>query len=102
MLSEGRSPVADAVFSKREATHMAAAAMTVVATLTVLLSTRLTLDDAYMIRFRTDSDRSPGLGSAGRPRGPRALSRTVPSPVIPTVRLGWLSKISLVNESLRA
>ena len=40
MPSDDRRPVAGAVFSKREAILLAAAAMTVVATLTVLLSTR--------------------------------------------------------------
>ena len=50
MPSDDRRPVAGAVFSKREAILLAAAAMTLAATLTVLLS-RLTLDDAY-ITFR--------------------------------------------------
>src|SRR5512147_1338293 len=60
MPSDDRRPVAGAVFSKREGILLAAAAMTVVATLTVLLS-RLTLDDAY-ITFRYARHLAEGYG----------------------------------------
>ena len=60
MPSDDRRPVAGAVFSKREAILLAAAAMTVAATLTVLLS-RLTLDDAY-ITFRYARHLAEGYG----------------------------------------
>jgi hypothetical protein len=48
MPSDDRRLVAGAVFSKHEAMAVAPAAMTVVATQTVLLSRLLTLDDAYI------------------------------------------------------
>ena len=60
MPSDDRPPVAGAIFSKREASVLAAAAMTVAATLTVLLS-RLTLDDAY-ITFRYARHLAEGYG----------------------------------------
>ena len=62
MPSDDLRPVAGAVFSKREMILLAAAAMTVVATLTVLLS-RLTLDDAY-ITFRYARHLAEGMDSA--------------------------------------
>ena len=60
MPSDDRRPVASAVFSKREAILLAAATMTVVATLTVLFS-RVTLDDAY-ITFRYARHLAQGYG----------------------------------------
>ncbi len=60
MPSDDRGAVAGAVFSKRDAILLAAAAMTVVATLTVLFS-RLTLDDAY-ITFRYARHLAEGYG----------------------------------------
>ncbi len=60
MPSDGRRPVAGAVFSKRETILLAASAMTVAATLTVLLW-RLTLDDAY-ITFRYARHLAEGYG----------------------------------------
>jgi arabinofuranosyltransferase len=57
---DDRRPVAGAVFSKREAILLAAAAMTVVATLMVPLS-GLTLDDAY-ITFRYARHLAEGYG----------------------------------------
>ena len=60
MPSYDRRPVAGAVFSKREAILLALAAMTVAATLTVLLS-RVTLDDAY-ITFRYARHLAEGYG----------------------------------------
>ncbi len=66
MPSDDRRPVAGAVFSKREAILLAAAAMTVVATLTVLLS-RLTLDDAYItFRYARHLAEGYGLGAWNR------------------------------------
>ena len=61
MPSDDRRPVAGALFSKREAILLAAAAMTVAATLTVLLSRLLTLDDAY-ITFRYARHLAEGYG----------------------------------------
>ena len=60
MSSDDRRPVAGDVFSKREAILLAVAAVTVAATLTVLLS-RLTLDDAY-ITFRYARHLAEGYG----------------------------------------
>ena len=60
MPSDDRRPVAGAVFSKRDAIVLAAAAMTVVAALTTLFW-RLTLDDAY-ITFRYARHLSEGYG----------------------------------------
>ena len=60
MPSDDRRPVSGAVFSKREATLLAATAMAVVAALTVLLS-RVTLDDAY-ITFRYARHLAQGYG----------------------------------------
>src|SRR5215471_17974579 len=60
MPSDDRSQVAVAVFSKREAILIAAAAMAVAATLLVLLS-RLTIDDAY-ITFRYARHLAEGYG----------------------------------------
>lgn len=61
MTSDDRRPAAGDAFSKREAFLLAAAAMTVVATLTVLLSRLLTLDDAY-ITFRYAHHLAQGYG----------------------------------------
>jgi hypothetical protein len=61
MPSDDRRPVAGAVFSKREAILLAAAAMTFTATLTVLLSRLVTLDDAY-ITFRYARHLAEGYG----------------------------------------
>ena len=64
MPSDDRHLVAGAVFSKREAMLLAAAAMTVVATLTVLLSRLLTLDDAYITyRYARHLAEGYGLGA---------------------------------------
>lgn len=60
MSSDDRRPVADAVFSKRETILLAAAAITVVAALTVLFW-RVTLDDAY-ITFRYARHLAEGYG----------------------------------------
>jgi hypothetical protein len=66
MPSDDRRPVAGAVFSKREAILLALAAMTVAATLTVLLS-RLTLDDAYItFRYARHLAEGNGLGAWNR------------------------------------
>ena len=66
MPSDDRRPVAGAVFSKREAILLAATAMTVTATLTVLLS-RLTLDDAYItFRYARHLAEGYGLGAWNR------------------------------------
>ena len=63
---DDQHPVAGAVFSKREAILLAAAAMTVAATLTVLLS-RLTLDDAYItFRYARHLAEGYGLGAWNR------------------------------------
>ena len=61
MPSDNGRPVASAVFSKREAILLASVAMTVVATATALLSTQLTLDDAY-ITFRYARHLAEGYG----------------------------------------
>ena len=61
MPSDDRGPVAGPAFSKREAILLAAAAMTVVATLTVLLSRVVTLDDAF-ITFRYARHLAEGYG----------------------------------------
>ena len=61
MPSGDRRPVAGAIFSKREAILIASVAMTVVATATALLSTQLTLDDAY-ITFRYALHLAEGYG----------------------------------------
>src|SRR5437870_4976522 len=64
MPSDDRHLVAGAVFSKHEAMLRAAAAMTVVATLTVLLSRLLTLDDAYITyRYARHLAEGYGLGA---------------------------------------
>lgn len=60
MPSDDRRPVVGAVFSKRETILLAASAMTVAATLTVLLW-RVTLDDAY-ITFRYARHLAEGYG----------------------------------------
>ena len=60
MPSDDRRAVADAVFSKREAILLGATAITVAATLTILLS-RATLDDAY-ITFRYARHLAQGYG----------------------------------------
>src|SRR6476659_3933890 len=60
MPSDDRGPLPGAGFSKREAILLAAAAMTVAATLTVLLW-RVTLDDAY-ITFRYARHLAEGYG----------------------------------------
>jgi hypothetical protein len=60
MPADDRRPVADAGFSTRETILLAAAAMAVVAVLSVLLS-RLTLDDAY-ITFRYARHLAEGYG----------------------------------------
>ena len=63
---DDRRPVAGDVFSKREAILLAAAAMTIAATLTVLLS-RLTLDDAYItFRYARHLAEGYGLGAWNR------------------------------------
>src|SRR6188472_1476595 len=61
MPSDDPRPVADDVFSKREAILLAVAAMTVAATLMVLLSRVVTLDDAY-ITFRYARHLADGYG----------------------------------------
>jgi arabinofuranosyltransferase len=67
MPSDDGRPVAGAVFSKREAILLASVAMTVVATLAVLLSTRLTLDDAYItFRYARHLAEGYGLGAWNR------------------------------------
>ncbi len=64
MPSHDQGPVAAAVFSKREAILLAAAAMTVAATLTVLLSRLITLDDAYItLRYARHLAEGYGLGA---------------------------------------
>ena len=64
MPSDDRQLVAGAVFSKREAMLLAAAAMTIVATLTVFLSRLLTLDDAYITyRYARHLAEGYGLGA---------------------------------------
>src|SRR6185503_6975999 len=60
MPSDAQGPVAGAAFSKREAILLAAAAMTLVAALMVLLRP-LTLDDAY-ITFRYARHLAEGYG----------------------------------------
>jgi arabinofuranosyltransferase len=67
MASDDRRPVAGAAFSKREAILLAAAAMTVVATVTVLLSRVVTLDDAYItFRYARHLAEGYGLGAWNR------------------------------------
>ena len=67
MPSDDRRPVADAAFSEREAILLASAALTVVATVTVLLSTRLTLDDAFItFRYARHLAEGYGLGAWNR------------------------------------
>src|SRR6266540_3239895 len=61
MPSDDRRPVAGAVFSKREAILLAAAAMTFAGTLMVLMSRVITLDDAY-ITFRYARHLAEGYG----------------------------------------
>ena len=62
-----REPVAGDAFSKREALLLVSAAMTVVGTLTVLLSTRLTLDDAFItFRYARHLAQGDGLGAWNR------------------------------------
>jgi hypothetical protein len=53
MPSDDPRPVARAIFSRRETILLAAAAMTITATLTVLLS-RLTLDEVSSPRFQRE------------------------------------------------
>jgi hypothetical protein len=66
MPSDDRRPVGT-VFSKREAILLAAAALTVVAALTVLLSRLLTLDDAYItFRYARHLAQGYGLGAWNR------------------------------------
>ena len=66
MRSDERRAVEAEVFSKREAILLAAAAMTVTATLAVLLS-RLTLDDAYItFRYARHLAEGYGLGAWNR------------------------------------
>src|SRR5678815_2522098 len=66
MSSDDRRPVAGDVFSKREAILLAAAALTVIAILTVLLW-RLTLDDAYITyRYARHLAQGYGLGAWNR------------------------------------
>src|SRR3954470_3616610 len=60
MPSDDRRPVAGAIFLTRETVLLAAAAITITATLTVLLS-RVTLDDAY-ITFRYARHLADGYG----------------------------------------
>src|SRR4249920_3622638 len=67
MASDDPRPVAGAAFSKREAILLAAAAMTVVATVTVLLSRVVTLDDAYItFRYARHLAEGYGLGAWNR------------------------------------
>jgi arabinofuranosyltransferase len=67
MPSDDRRPVAGGVFSRREAILLASAATTVVATLTVLLSSRITLDDAYItFRYARHLAEGYGLGAWNR------------------------------------
>ena len=67
MPSDDRRPVAGDVFSKRETILLAAAAMTVVATLTVLMSRPITLDDAYItFRYARHLAEGYGLGAWNR------------------------------------
>src|SRR6476646_8074071 len=61
MPSDDRRPVAGDAFSKREAILLAAAAATIVVTLTVLVSSVVTLDDAY-ITFRYARHLAEGYG----------------------------------------
>ena len=62
-----RPAVAGDAFSKREAILLASAAMTVVGTLTALLSTRLTLDDAFItFRYARHLAEGYGLGAWNR------------------------------------
>ena len=61
MSSDDRRPIAGTAFSTREATLVAATAMTVVAALTVLVSRVVTLDDAY-ITFRYARHLAEGYG----------------------------------------
>jgi hypothetical protein len=66
MSSDDRRSGADAGFSNRETILLAAAAMTLVASLTVLLS-RLTLDDAYItFRYARHLAEGYGLGAWNR------------------------------------
>src|SRR4249920_3127690 len=67
MASDDPRPVAGAAFSKREAILLAAAAMTVVATVTVLLSRVVTLDDAFItFRYARHLAEGYGLGAWNR------------------------------------
>ncbi len=61
MPADNRRPAVGAVFSRREAIVLAAGAMTVVGTLTVLVSRVVTLDDAY-ITFRYARHLAEGYG----------------------------------------
>lgn len=64
MPSDDRRPAAGAGFSPRETTLLAAGATTVVATLTVLLSSVVTLDDAYItFRYARHLGEGYGLGA---------------------------------------
>src|SRR6476661_7828157 len=66
MPSDDQRPVAADIFSKREAILLAAAAMTVTATVTVILS-RVTLDDAYItFRYARHLAEGYGLGAWNR------------------------------------
>lgn len=86
MPSDDRRPAAGAVFSKREAILVAAAAMTVAATLTALLS-RLTLDDAYItFRYARHLADGYGLGAWNR-TGEHATDRYQESSAASTSRI---------------
>jgi len=61
MLSDDRSTMPNVMLSKREAIAVAAAAITIAATLIVLLSRVVTLDDAY-ITFRYARHVADGYG----------------------------------------
>ena len=61
MLSDDRSTIPGVMFSKREAIAVAAVAITIAATLIVLLSRVVTLDDAY-IAFRYARHLADGYG----------------------------------------
>src|SRR3954462_5579180 len=63
MPSDDQRPVADATFSRHETVLLAGAAITITATLTVLLS-RVTLDDAYITyRYARHLAEGYGLGA---------------------------------------
>ena len=67
MPSDDQRSVAADAFSKREAILLASAATTVVVTLTVLVSTRVTLDDAFItFRYARHLAEGYGLGAWNR------------------------------------